>query len=113
MLLVRLLAAAKGDGTLNLITADGKHRRIGSGSPNLTLRLHDHAVERDLLINPRLRFGEAYMNGRLVVERGDIPAGRCPRQRVVHVGRGVCLVQGCTHRRHQHIQSDAGARARV
>lgn len=72
MLLVRLLAAAKGDGTLNLVTADGKHHRIGAGPPTLTLRLHDRAVERDLLINPRLRFGEAYMDGRLSIEGGTI-----------------------------------------
>lgn len=72
MLLVRLLAAAKGDGTLNLVTADGRHHRIGAGPPTLTLRLHDRAVERDLLINPRLRFGEAYMDGRLSIEGGTI-----------------------------------------
>ncbi|WP_395458079.1 class I SAM-dependent methyltransferase [Azospirillum melinis] len=72
MLLVRLLAAAKGDGTLNLVTADGKHHRIGSGPPHLTFRLHDRRVERDLLINPRLRFGEAYMDGRFSIEGGTI-----------------------------------------
>ncbi|PWC39693.1 cyclopropane-fatty-acyl-phospholipid synthase family protein [Azospirillum sp. TSO35-2] len=72
MLLVRLLAAAMGDGTLDLVTADGQHHRIGSGPPTVTLRLHDRAVERDLLINPRLRFGEAYMDGRLSVEGGTI-----------------------------------------
>ncbi len=72
MLLVRLLAAAIGDGSLDLVTADGRRRRIGSGLPTLTMRLHDRAVERDLLINPRLRFGEAYMDGRLTVEGGTI-----------------------------------------
>lgn len=72
MLLVRLLAAAMGDGTLNLVTVDGKHHRIGSGPLKLTLRLHDRAVERDLLINPRLRFGEAYMDSRLSIEGGTI-----------------------------------------
>jgi len=72
MLLVRLLAAAKGDGTLTLVTADERHHRIGSGPPHLTLRLHDRKVERDLLINPRLRFGEAYMDGRFSIEGGTI-----------------------------------------
>lgn len=72
MLLVRLLAAAKGDGTLTLVTANGRQHRIGSGPPHLTLRLHDRKVERDLLINPRLRFGEAYMDGRFSVEGGTI-----------------------------------------
>ncbi|MFP5512516.1 MAG: class I SAM-dependent methyltransferase [Alphaproteobacteria bacterium] len=72
MLLVRLLAAALGDGTLDLVTVDGKHHPIGSGPPKLTLRLHDRALERDLLINPRLRFGEAYMDSRLSIEGGTI-----------------------------------------
>ncbi|MBP2227599.1 cyclopropane-fatty-acyl-phospholipid synthase [Azospirillum agricola] len=72
MLLVRLLAAAIGDGTLDLVTADGRRRRIGTGIPAVTLRLHDRRVERDLLLNPRLRLGEAYMDGRLSVEGGSI-----------------------------------------
>ncbi len=72
MLLVRLLAAATGDGTFDLVTADGRRRRIGSGTPTLTLRLHDPGVERDLLLNPRLRLGEAYMDGRLSVEGGTV-----------------------------------------
>jgi len=72
MLLVRLLAAAIGDGSLDLVTADGRRRRIGSGVPTLTMRLHDKGVERDLMVNPRLRFGEAYMDGRLSVEGGTI-----------------------------------------
>lgn len=72
MLLVHLLAAAKGDGTLDLVTATGRHHSIGAGPPKLTLRLHDRAVERDLLLNPRLNFGEAYMDGRLSVDGGTI-----------------------------------------
>jgi len=72
MLLARLLGAAIGDGTLDLVAADGRRRRIGPGRPGLTLRLHDAAVARDLLLNPRLRFGEAYMDGRLSVEGGSI-----------------------------------------
>ncbi|CAO3419365.1 class I SAM-dependent methyltransferase [Azospirillum doebereinerae] len=73
MLLARLLGAAIGGGSLDLVTADGRRRRLGpAGVPALTLRLHDPGVERDLLVNPRLRFGEAYMDGRLSIEGGTI-----------------------------------------
>ncbi|MBP2298626.1 SAM-dependent methyltransferase [Azospirillum picis] len=72
MLLVRLLAAAMGDETLDLVTADGKRHRIGSGPPKLTIRLHDRAIERELIVNPRLKFGEAFMDGRMTIEGGTI-----------------------------------------
>lgn len=72
MLLDHLFAAAIGDAAIDLVTADGQRRRVGSGPPRLTLRLHDASVGRDLLMNPRLRFGEAYMDGRLTVEGGTI-----------------------------------------
>ncbi len=72
MLLTRLLKPAVTAGTLDLVGADGRVHRLGSGAPALTLRLHDRALERDLVMNPRLRFGEAYMDGRLTVEGGTI-----------------------------------------
>lgn len=72
MLLARLLQHAIGDGSLDLLEADGRRTRIGSGQPALTMRLHDRAVPRELLLNPRLKFGEAYMDGRMTVEGGDI-----------------------------------------
>ena len=42
------------------------------GGKHLTVRLTDRKVAFDILKNPRLAVGEAYMNGRLVVEDGTI-----------------------------------------
>ncbi len=36
------------------------------------MRLADRAAERQLLINPALRFGELYMDGRLIVTKGSL-----------------------------------------
>ncbi|MFN8947385.1 MAG: class I SAM-dependent methyltransferase [Alphaproteobacteria bacterium] len=60
-------------GRLKLITAGGRTFNIGDpGSPPVTIRLHDWRVSWDLLRNPQLKLGEAYMDGRLTVEQGDI-----------------------------------------
>ncbi|MCW2241628.1 SAM-dependent methyltransferase [Azospirillum canadense] len=72
MLLTRLLNPAVATGTLSLIDAEGRVHQIGRGTPTIAVRLHDKALHRELALNPRLRFGEAYMDGRLTVEGGSI-----------------------------------------
>jgi cyclopropane-fatty-acyl-phospholipid synthase len=72
MLLARILDKAVLKNAFLLIDADGRTHRIGSGEPKLTIRLHDRRLHRDLLLNPRLKFGEAYMDGRLTVEGATI-----------------------------------------
>src|SRR5690348_12949635 len=58
-------------GTLRVIDATGKtHVYSGAPGPTITICLHDHAIERQLLFNPRLMLGEAYMKGRLKAEDG-------------------------------------------
>lgn len=42
------------------------------GAKHLTVRFADRRVPFDILRNPRLGFGEAYMDGRLVIEDGTI-----------------------------------------
>jgi cyclopropane-fatty-acyl-phospholipid synthase len=42
------------------------------GGKHLTIRLTDRKVAFDIARNPRLRVGEAYMDGRLIVEDGTI-----------------------------------------
>jgi cyclopropane-fatty-acyl-phospholipid synthase len=60
-------------GDLELETADGAKHRLGDGSgPRLGVRLADRRAERQLLINPALHLGELYMDGRLIVTRGDL-----------------------------------------
>ncbi len=72
MLLARLLNPVVTTGAFDIIDADGRAHRVGKGTPTLALRLHDKAVQRDLVINPRMRFGEAYMEGRLSIDGGTM-----------------------------------------
>lgn len=72
MLLARLLNPVVTTGAFDIVDADGRAHRVGKGTPTLALRLRDKAVQRDLVINPRLRFGEAYMDGRLSIDGGTM-----------------------------------------
>jgi cyclopropane-fatty-acyl-phospholipid synthase len=73
----RLLASLLGSyfrtGTLRVTTARGVTFTVGDGSGKpLAVRFLTTAVPRGILVDPELRFGEAYMDGTLVVEQGDI-----------------------------------------
>lgn len=62
-------------GTLTLVDAKGATSRFGvatPGFPDVTMRLADSRVGRDIVLNPRLGFAEAYMDGRLVIDDEDI-----------------------------------------
>ncbi|MEO6247716.1 MAG: cyclopropane-fatty-acyl-phospholipid synthase family protein [Sphingomicrobium sp.] len=60
-------------GRLTLVGADGKRESFGpGGGADLTLRFNDRTVAFAIARNPRLAFGEAYMDGRLVIENGTI-----------------------------------------
>lgn len=62
-------------GPLTVVKASGKVRSHGAAAPEVkpvTIRLADAATERRILRNPSLGFGEAYMDGRMIVEEGDI-----------------------------------------
>lgn len=62
-------------GTLTLTYASGKTSRFGEpteGFPNIAVRFTDGKVPRDIMLDPRLGFAEAYMNGRVVIETGDV-----------------------------------------
>jgi len=73
MLLLRgLLRQIFCKGTLTVIAPDGGPHHIGSGAPSITIRIVDPSVIPNLVFNPDLAFGEAYMNGALVIEGGDI-----------------------------------------
>jgi len=71
MMLTRLIKK----GTLTLVNADGSTRTFGSADPDfpdLTLRLRDAKVARDIVFGPRLGFAEAYMDGRATIDGDDI-----------------------------------------
>ncbi len=60
-------------GRVTVITADGKSETYGPGGGlAVTIRFLDRKVPLELLRNPRLGFGEAYMDGRLVIEDGTM-----------------------------------------
>jgi len=60
-------------GTLRVIDADGQtHEWSASPTPRVTVRLTDRRLHRTLFLNPELHTGEAYMNGTLVIEEGNL-----------------------------------------
>ena len=60
-------------GTLTLVAPDGKRTSYGpGGGDSLTIRVTDRKTLFDIARNPRLGVGEAYMDGRLVIEDGTI-----------------------------------------
>ena len=62
-------------GSLQVIHADGSTECFGTpapGYPDVTIRLADKGVMRQILLDPRLGAAETFMDGRLIVEQGDI-----------------------------------------
>jgi len=60
-------------GHLNLIDADGRNYGFGGHSgPLVAARIADKRTEWHLALNPTLAIGEAYMDGRLIIEQGTI-----------------------------------------
>src|SRR5687768_14938255 len=77
VLLDRFVRRLISDGQLTVAFADGSVRRYGQPDAegrDVAIRLADNKVPRDMIRQPRLAIGEAYMDGRLVFERGDIYA---------------------------------------
>jgi cyclopropane-fatty-acyl-phospholipid synthase len=74
MLLARVLRAVIAHGELTIIDATGRSHSCGDAErgPSVTIRLHDPGLHTSLALNPRLRLGEAYMDGRLTIEDGSI-----------------------------------------
>jgi cyclopropane-fatty-acyl-phospholipid synthase len=60
-------------GTLTVIVGDGAPRSFGPGGGKaLTVRVADKRTAFAIAHNPRLGLGEAYMDGRVTIEGGDI-----------------------------------------
>jgi cyclopropane-fatty-acyl-phospholipid synthase len=61
------------NGSITLITPGRSPEELGpGGDPHLTIRFTDNKVGFDIVRNPRLGLGEAYMDGRFIVEDGTI-----------------------------------------
>ena len=73
-ILPRVLEQLVRRGTLTLIGPDGRQWVIGgkASGPELTVRVTDPALDRKLLFGPRLAIAEAYMDGGLRIENGDL-----------------------------------------
>lgn len=74
-LLDRFLSRAVRQGRLGVVYADGSASTFGTpapGFPEIVLRLADDKVPRDILMDPRLGAAEAFMDGRLLIEEGDV-----------------------------------------
>ncbi|HEY8567497.1 MAG TPA: cyclopropane-fatty-acyl-phospholipid synthase family protein [Beijerinckiaceae bacterium] len=73
-LLPHLLARFVRNGRLTVTDHDGSSRSFGSGEngPAVAIRFTDAAVEREIFLNPELKAAEAYMDGRIVFERGGV-----------------------------------------
>ena len=73
MLLDWALGKIAATGRLTLIDANGRTHRIeGSPGPECAVRLHDRRLHVQLVANPWLRVGEAYMDGTLTIEEGTL-----------------------------------------
>ena len=59
-------------GTLHLNLPDGITRRFGEGAPVVSATIHDWRTLRRIALNADLALGEAWTDGTLTVEHGDI-----------------------------------------
>jgi cyclopropane-fatty-acyl-phospholipid synthase len=100
----RVLRQLIAHGELRVTWADGRTTTYGlGGSPSAALRIADAATATRILLNPSLRFGEAYMDGTLIPdERGifavlDVLIGnmgnRAPHPLAAMYERAVFLVR--------------------
>ena len=72
-LLVAFLRRYIRRGSLKVTTAEGNVYKFGDGhAPSAAVRFTTEGAQRAVLFDPELRLGEAYMDGDLVFERGDM-----------------------------------------
>lgn len=74
MLLAQVLARVVNEGQLTIIDEAGQSHQVTGARPGpaVTMRVHDRWTGIHLAFRPRLALGEAYMDGRLTVEHGDL-----------------------------------------
>jgi cyclopropane-fatty-acyl-phospholipid synthase len=70
-LLARLFASLLKEGSLTAILPGGRQVHYGTDEPNVTIRLADWRAVAELALDPDLKLGELYMDGRLTVENGS------------------------------------------
>ncbi|MCP1197994.1 cyclopropane-fatty-acyl-phospholipid synthase family protein [Notoacmeibacter sp. MSK16QG-6] len=71
--IVRLVDQMIGTGTLIATLPGGKTLRLGpGGEPTIALTIHDRRTMMAIILNPDPAFPEAYMDGRVTIEQGDL-----------------------------------------
>ena len=71
--LLKLLRRLVQKGSLTVVFSSGEKVVLGDGTGKpAAIRITDAQAERAILYDPGLKFGEMYMEGRVVVEDGDI-----------------------------------------
>lgn len=71
----KVLASIVKQGQLEVTYADGHSTAFGNpepGFPDVAICFTDAKVPRDIILDPRLGPPEAFMDGRLLIERGDV-----------------------------------------
>src|SRR5688572_27837107 len=68
----RLLARSIKHWCITVIDPSGRRQSFGQGEPRVTIRVADHAIDWALAFNPSLKVGEAYMDGKLIIEQGSL-----------------------------------------
>jgi cyclopropane-fatty-acyl-phospholipid synthase len=72
-LIEKLVGKVIREGRLSVNMPDGRSLEFGpGGGRSLTVRLRDKKTALAIARNPRLGLGEAYMDGRIIIEDGDI-----------------------------------------
>ena len=72
-LIGRLIGKLLKQGSITLVGPDGSRETCGpGGGKSLTVRFTDRRVPLEILKNPRLGMGEAYMDGRVIIEDGSV-----------------------------------------
>ncbi len=74
-LLLKLLARTIIHGRLTLVEANGTRHSFGAPHPDypdVVMRFADAGVAGAIMRNPRLGFGEAWLDGRIIFDQGDI-----------------------------------------
>lgn len=73
MLFQMLLKSVVRKRSLTLLTVSGKSYVFGDGTPpSVVVKLHRRSLEWTLALNPDLKIGEAFVEGSLTIEQGDI-----------------------------------------
>ena len=71
-MLFSILKEIKFKGRLEIIDFKGNKHSFGEGEDFSKIRFTNKSIERKLFRNPSLYLGEGYMNGEIIIEKGNL-----------------------------------------